>query len=159
MLPGVLGTDAVHTGRPDQAVSRSRETVALAERDEHPFTMAQALLSFSVVYLMRREFVEARHWAERGVSLCSEFVIPLVLGQARAYLGWALAGDGNVDDGIREMREGIEIISGTGADMGSACYLCALAQACGAKGEAEEGLAVFDRGFAAIVRWLGLPVA
>ena len=139
-------------GNPDQAVTRSREMMALAERDAHPFTMAQALSSFSVVRLMRREFVEARDWAEKGVALCSELVIPLVLGQARAYLGWALVGEGQVDDGIREMREGIEIIAGTGADMGSACYLCALAQACGAKGEAEEGLAVLDRAFAAIVR-------
>ncbi len=67
-------------------------------------------------------------------------------------LAGLLSGEGQVDDGIREMREGIEIIAGTGADMGSACYLCALAQACGAKGEAEEGLAVLDRAFAAIAR-------
>jgi predicted ATPase len=139
-------------GRPDQAVSRSWETMALAERDEHPFTMAQAQLSFSFVQLMRREFVEARFWADKGVSLCTELVMPLVLGQARAYLGWALAGLGHLADGIREMREGIAIISETGADMGTACYLCALAQAYRAHGEAEEGLAVLDRAFATLAR-------
>ena len=139
-------------GRPDQAISRSHETMALAERDKHPFTMAQAILSFSFVHLMRRDFAEARLWAEKGVSLCTEFVMPLVLGQARAYLGWALAGLGNVADGIREMREGIAVISGTGADMGTACYLCALAQAYGMQGEAEEGLAVLDRGFATLTK-------
>jgi predicted ATPase len=139
-------------GKPDQAVGRSRETMALAERDKHPFTMAQAILSFSFVHLMRRDFAEARLWAEKGVSLCTEFVMPLVLGQARAYLGWALSGLGNVADGIREMREGIAVISGTGADMGTACYLCALAQAYGMQGDAEEGLAVLDRGFATLTK-------
>ena len=45
------------------------------------------------------------------------------------------------------MREGIATIAGTGADMGMAYYLCALARACGEHGEASEGLALLERAF------------
>jgi predicted ATPase len=133
-------------GKPDQAIQRSRDAMSLAERDSHPFTMAQAQLSFSIVHLMRREPTEARRWAEKGVALCSEYVMSLLLGQARVYLGWALAGLGQLDEGIREMREGTAVIAGSGADMGMAYYLCALAGVCGER-LPSEGLALLEQAF------------
>jgi class 3 adenylate cyclase/predicted ATPase len=134
-------------GQSDQAITRSRDAVALAERDSHPVTMAQAQLSFSVVHLMRREPAEALRWAKKAIAVCTEFVMPLLLGQARVYLGWALAGLGQMDEGTRQMRGGIAGIAETGADMGMAYYLCVLARNCGEHGDASEGLALLDRAF------------
>jgi predicted ATPase len=76
----------------------------------------------------------------------------LLLGQARVYLGWAVAGLGQLAGGIRELRAGIALISETGADMGSAFYLCALAEACGAQGEPQEGLAQLESAFTTLAR-------
>ena len=45
------------------------------------------------------------------------------------------------------MREGIAGIAATGADMGSAYYLCILARACGERGDLDEGLALLDQAF------------
>ena len=45
------------------------------------------------------------------------------------------------------MREGIAAIAATGADMGTAYYLCMLARACGERGDADEGLALIDQAF------------
>jgi predicted ATPase len=132
-------------GHSDQAIARSREALALAELDSHPGTLAQAQLSFSVVHLMRREPAEALHWAKKAVALCDEFVMPLLLGQARVYLGWALAGLGESEEGIRQMRMGIAGIAATGADMGMAYYLCVLARNCGERGDESEGLALLER--------------
>ncbi len=134
-------------GKPSKAIWQSREAVALAERDSHPVTMAQAQMAFSVVHLMRREPEKARHWAEKAIAVCTEFAIPLLLGQARVFLGWALVHLGELDNGIRYMREGIAAIAGTGADMGMAFYLCALARACGERGNPNEGLALLEQGF------------
>jgi class 3 adenylate cyclase/predicted ATPase len=134
-------------GSPDQAIRRVRKAVELAERDRHPFSLAQAELAFAVVHLMRREYLDARSWAEKAVSLCQEYLMTLLLGQGRVYLGWALAGLGQIAEGIRELREGIAIITGTGADMGTAYYLYALAQACGANGAADEGLELIEAAF------------
>jgi predicted ATPase len=72
--------------------------------------------------------------------------MPLLRAQARVFLGSALAEEGDLDEGIRLMREGIAGIIGTGADMGMANYLCMLAQACGRSGEVDEAVAIIDRG-------------
>ena len=71
-------------GQTDQAIKRSSQAMDLAEQDSHPFTMAQAQLSFSVVRSMRRESAEARVLADKAVALCTEFVLPLLLGQAQS---------------------------------------------------------------------------
>ena len=134
-------------GRADQALVRSRDAIALAERDSHPVSTAQAQLSFCLVHLMRREPAEALHWAKKAVALCTEFVMPLLLGQARVYLGWALADLGQLKEGIRQMRLGIAGIAATGADMGMAYYLCILARTCGERGDAIEGLALLEQAF------------
>jgi predicted ATPase len=132
-------------GHFDQAIARCRETMALAERESHPGTMAQALLNFSFVHLMRREPVEAYHWAQKGLALCTEFVMPVQAAHSRVYMGWALVDQGRVREGIAHLREGIGTIVATGADMGMASYLIVLARACGENGEVNEGLALLER--------------
>ncbi|TPM29184.1 adenylate/guanylate cyclase domain-containing protein [Mesorhizobium sp. B2-3-5] len=134
-------------GKPDKAIRQAREAVALARRDSHPLSLAQAQMALGVVHLLRREPGEARGWTEKAIAVCTEFALPLLLGQARAFFGWALAGLGALDDGIGEMRDGIAAMAATGADMGMAAYLCALARACGERGEASEGLAVLEQAF------------
>ncbi|MER8709765.1 AAA family ATPase [Mesorhizobium sp. M1088] len=134
-------------GHSVQAILRSRDAMALAERDSHPVTTAQAQLSFCLVHLMRREPAEALQWAKKAITLCDEFVMPLLLGQARVYFGWALAGLGQLEEGIRQMRLGIAGIAATGADMGMAYYLCILARNCGERGDASEGLALLAQAF------------
>ncbi|RWB66753.1 MAG: adenylate/guanylate cyclase domain-containing protein [Mesorhizobium sp.] len=116
-------------GKPDGAIQQAREAVALAQRDSHPLSLAQAQMALGVVHLLRREPGEARFWTEKAIAVCTEFALPLLLGQARAFFGWALAGLGELDDGIGEMRGGIAAMAATGADMGMAAYLCALARA------------------------------
>ncbi|WP_245519450.1 MULTISPECIES: adenylate/guanylate cyclase domain-containing protein [unclassified Mesorhizobium] len=134
-------------GRPDGAIQQAREAVALAQRDSHPLSLAQAQMALGVVHLLRREPAEAQRWTGKAIAVCTEFALPLLLGQARAFFGWALAGLGALDDGIGEMREGIAAMAATGADMGKAAYLCALGRACAERGEAGEGLAVLDQAF------------
>ncbi len=53
-------------GKPDQAIQRSRDAVALAERDSHPLSLAQAQMAASVVHLMRREPGEAGRLGGKG---------------------------------------------------------------------------------------------
>ncbi|MGX5825866.1 ATP-binding protein [Mesorhizobium sp. 43Arga] len=139
-------------GKQDMAIRQSQEAVSLAERVSHPMSLAQAQMALSVVHLMRREPDEGRRWAEKAMAVCTEFAIPLLLGQARVFFGWALAALGQLDDGIRQMREGIAAIAVTGADMGMAYYLCALARACGERGEASEGLALLEQAFDALAK-------
>ena len=132
-------------GYPDQALARCRETMALAERLAHPLTMALAQSAFSYVHLLRREPDEGGRWAEKGVALAEEFVLPLMASSARFHLGWALADQGRVEEGVSKMREGIAAITAIGEKMNMPDYLCVLARACGECGEASEGLVLLER--------------
>jgi predicted ATPase len=135
-------------GFPDQALDRCRETLALAEREAHPLTLALAQWAFSYVHLMRREPDAGRRWAEKEVALSEKYVLPLLLSQGQFQLGWALADQGQLTEGIAAMLEGLIAISATGAEMGMPYFLSILAEAHGRNGQVIEGVALVDRALA-----------
>src|SRR5439155_4829773 len=55
--------------------------------------------------------------------------------------GWALAEQGQVEEGISQIRQGLATYQATGAGIFHSYYLALLAEAYGKAGQAEEGLA------------------
>jgi predicted ATPase len=78
--------------------------------------------------------------------MAEEFGLQLSVPDARFQLGWALAEEGQAEEGIPEMREALAAITATGAEVGLQAYLCVIAQACGDCGETREGLDLLERG-------------
>ena len=135
-------------GFPDQALDRCREALALAEREGHPLTTTLAQWAFSYVHLMRREPDAGRRWAEEEIALSQKYILPLLHSQGTFQLGWALADQGHMADGIAAMLKGLAAISATGAEMGMPYFLGVLAMARGRNGQASEGLALVDKALA-----------
>ncbi len=133
-------------GHPGQAVDRCTEAIALAEHVSHRLTLLLAQQTLSYVRLLRREPSEARRCLAKWVPQAREFGLQLSTSEGGFQLGWALAEEGNVADGIRCMREGLAAITATGAANGLQEYLCVLARFCGEYGEVKEGLALLDKG-------------
>ncbi len=102
-------------GYPDQALARSREAVALAERVSHPFSRVLAQANLSYVHLLRREPEEGRRWLDKWIAMSKEFGFPHSISMGRFQMGWALAEGGQTAEGAREMREGIAAITATGS--------------------------------------------
>jgi predicted ATPase len=136
-------------GYPDQALNRSREAVALAERVSHPLTRVMAQSSLSYVHLLRGEPDEGRRWVNQSIALSREFMLPQLIANGTFELGWALAQDGHMKDGVRMMREGVAAIA-TGVALWMQSYLYVLAWACGESGRATEGLSLLDRAFSIV---------
>ncbi|WP_027668900.1 adenylate/guanylate cyclase domain-containing protein [Rhizobium leguminosarum] len=134
-------------GYPDQALDRVREAVSLAKRVSHSVSIATALSNLAIVHLLRREPGAAREAAQEQLEVSTEFDLPLMTGVARSKIGWALAQQGKLEEGIREMREAVEEVAATGADMGMAFRLCVLAQAHAQLGEVSEGLILLEQAF------------
>ena len=87
LLQVVLGTDALHMRQAGPGGQAAREKpMALAERDSHPVTWPRPSWRFSVVHLMRREPLRHGFGRKRRSPLCTDFAMPLLLGQARVYL-------------------------------------------------------------------------
>jgi predicted ATPase len=135
-------------GLADQALARSREALAMAERLGHPLTLALAQWGVSYVHLFRREPAEARNWAERAIAVCEEYQLPLLLSQGAFQAGWAMAEGGDPEAGIARMQDGSAGVAATGAEMGLPYFVALLGEAHAKAGRPEEGLAEIERALA-----------
>ena len=128
-------------GYPDDARERARESLALARRLAHPFSLAFALYFGAVVYQYRREWPVVQEHAEALMSLSTEQGFAQRLAQGRILLGSSLVEQGREAEGIALMRQSVAAYGATGADLGRSSYLALLADAYGKIGQPEDGLA------------------
>jgi predicted ATPase len=98
--------------------------------------------------MLRREAETAKAWAERTITVCDEYLLPLLLSLGTFQRGWALAELDDLDEGIACMREGLAQIRATGAEMGSPFYAAVLGEALARAGRPEAGLDEIERGLA-----------
>src|SRR5262249_39185192 len=131
-------------GHPDQAVNRGHETLTLANQEQHPLTVAIAYYYLSQLYMLRREVDEAQRWADKLIEFSKKYVTPLLLAQGQFFLGWALAEQGQVVQGIEQIRNGITATRAAGALMGFPFYLSVLASAYLDSGEFRQASATLD---------------
>ncbi|MBI3795611.1 MAG: AAA family ATPase [Deltaproteobacteria bacterium] len=129
-----------HLGYPDQALKRIHEALHLAQEFSHPFNLAFILSSVGATYRYLREVPIAQEWAETTIALCTEQGFALLLAIATILRGWALTEQGQIEEGITQLRQGVSAHQASGAVMGRAYYLALLAEAYGKAGQAEEGL-------------------
>jgi predicted ATPase len=117
------------------------EALALAHRQSHAFSLAVALVHPIVISYLRREWLTLQQQAEAAIALCTEQGFGSILAQAITYRGYALAQQGQVDEGIAVMRAGLDAQLATGAGLFRPWFFCYLADACGTAGRFEEALA------------------
>jgi predicted ATPase len=131
-------------GYPEQAVNRCNEALTLANRERHPLTVALAYYFLSQLHMLRREADEGQRWAEKQIDISKKYVLPLMLAQGRFELGWALAEQDHVVQGIELMRDGITATRATGALMGFSFYLSVLSRAYWDSGDLRQAAATLD---------------
>jgi hypothetical protein len=79
----------------------------LARELGHPHTLAVALNLTSVSYQFRQETMIVREQMETLLTLSIEHGFVLRVAQATVLRGWALAAEGQREEGIAQMREGL----------------------------------------------------
>lgn len=127
-------------GHPEEALARAEAASAHARELAHPNTVAVCLAWGCIFHQLVRDRELVRRQAETLVALATEQGFPLYLAAGRVIRGWALADGGEEQDGISEIRRGLEDYWTTGAEMWSPYFLGLLAEACGRAGLAEDGL-------------------
>jgi class 3 adenylate cyclase/tetratricopeptide (TPR) repeat protein len=145
--PGVVCLDyAAHAlsilGYPDQALERVQEALALARKLAHPFSLAYAMDAVAAVHLVRGEGQAAQEWAEVVMTLSIEQGFPYWLAFGSFRRGLALVLQGQGEEGIALMQQGLAAQRATGMEMARTGFLTMLAAAYGRVGLVEEGLAV-----------------
>jgi predicted ATPase len=135
-------------GYPDQALKRSQEALALAQELSHPYSLALALGYAGPIHQYRREGQAAQERAEAVMALCSEQGFPHFLAVGIIRRGWALTEQGQGEEGIAQMRQGMAALQTTGQELVRPHFLALLAEAYGKVGQAEEGLKVLAEALA-----------
>ena len=156
--PGVVGRGYAaswclwHLGYPEQALTQSREAITLAQGLSHPFSLVWALLHSAFLHQHRREGQVAQERAEAAILLASEQGFAYELAIGTNVRGWALAERGQREEGVVQMRQGLDAQRATGAKILETSRLALLAEAYGKVGQAEEGLSVLTEALAMVDR-------
>jgi class 3 adenylate cyclase/tetratricopeptide (TPR) repeat protein len=106
-------------GYPETALASIAESLSMAERIAHPFTLSLALAFCAVLHVNRREPEQALRVIETVEALVAEqrLSLPLDLGIVH---GAALVGQGGAEEAIARIREGVTKSAGLGRPYGLA---------------------------------------
>jgi predicted ATPase len=100
-------------------------------------------LSFAAIFhQLRREVRLTQERAEAAISLSKEQGFPHRLAHGFILCGWALAQQGQVQEGFEQINQGIRARRVTGAEMLQSYFLALLADVHGITGQPEAGLTV-----------------
>jgi predicted ATPase len=153
MEPGViclcfLAATLWQLGYQEQALIRSHEALTLAQESSHAFSLAFALNYASLLHVWRLEVQFAKERAEAVITLANEhgFTQPLNVGMIRR--GWALAKQGAVAEGIRQLQQGLATLRNMGQELPLSHHLALLAEAYRQGGQVEAGLHALAEAFA-----------
>jgi class 3 adenylate cyclase/tetratricopeptide (TPR) repeat protein len=145
--PGVyslsyIGWIMLRLGYSDQAAERSQKALSLAQELSLPYSQCSALTFNGFLQLWRGEPQAAQKRAAAAITLANENGFPDWLMWARFVQAKALAEQGKqLEEGIAQMREVIDIGRAVGIQTGLAGLLVGLAEAHAGLGQVEEGLA------------------
>ena len=137
-------------GFPDRAAERVEEALALARELKHPLTRAVALAFASFVRQFRREPKSVREFGRQTFTHCTEHGFRFYAPQGVVLEGWALAAEGQIHDGIEQVREGLASLRAMGAYARRSYFLGLLAEVSLCAGECEKGLEAISEGLALV---------
>ena len=139
-------------GYPDRALARAHDAVALARTLALPFSIGQSLFYASMLHQLRGETLAARDHAADTIAVTREQVFPQFLSYGNVVHGWALVALGEQDEGLKELREGLEAAKAMGDRYLRPHWLALLADAQLHAGRADEGLAAVNEGLSEVRR-------
>ena len=143
--PGVAGrTYTAMTlwlrGYPTQALGHLHEALTLAHELSHPYSLAFAQFWAAWVSQVRRDVPAVYEHAEATVVLSTEQGFPLWTATGTSLRGWALAMQGQGEEGLAQVRQGIAAWRATGAALFVPCFCTWLADVADHLGHTADGL-------------------
>ena len=127
-------------GTPDQAWRQMSQAYALAQELAQPYDLAFALIWMARLQQWRRDVPAILTSTECLVALTAEHGFGQYGSWARMLRGWALVAQGQGDEGLDQMRQGMTAYEALGATLSRPYYLALLAEGYSLMGAAETSL-------------------
>ena len=137
-------------GYPEQGLARSHETVTLARQRAHPFSLGYALFFAAMLHQFRREVQAVQAHAEATLRLATDQGFPHWMAVGVLMRGWALAHQGEAQEGLAQLRQGVRAWRATGAEIRLPFDLALLAEVHSIMGQPEAGLTVLTEALALV---------
>jgi predicted ATPase len=125
-------------GYPDKALGSAR--LAVHQAQDHLYSLANAQTHLACIHQLRREDQLTRQYAEMAIAVATQQGFPYRAAVGRMLQGWAVAVQGQVEDGIRLLHEGLDACLAMGAMLDYPYFLTLLADACSHADQIDEGL-------------------
>jgi len=151
-LFGYAGRVRWLAGYPDQARARARESIELARAMGRPRGLGAAFYSAAMLYQNLRDVAGSLALTREGLAVCETHGLVQRRAQILAVHGWALAAEGQLDEGIAALRNALAEYRATRAELARPNYLGMLAEAYTAMGRLEDGLAALTEALTAATR-------
>ncbi|MFZ5918097.1 MAG: ATP-binding protein [Chloroflexota bacterium] len=133
-------------GYPDQALARSREALALAEKLAHPPSLALALtIGGAGCHAFRREVLSVQQYTKQLQRLVAEKHLEAYRHWVSFFQGWLVAHQGQATRGAARMQASLAAVQAF-----RPYRLMLLAGACLLAGQIKEGLLVLDEALALV---------
>ena len=127
-------------GYPDQALAHIREALALAHALSHPYSLAWAWCWAAFGSQLRHDVLAVHEQAAAAVTLSTEQGFSFWAAWGTSLRGWALAMQGQGEEGMAQVRQGTAAFRATGAVLYVPCFCTMLAEVCDHLGHTEDGL-------------------
>jgi TOMM system kinase/cyclase fusion protein len=127
-------------GYPAQGLTQSQEALTLAQQIAHPYSLGFALSAAAEFHQFCREVGAAQERAETTISLAKKHGFPFWMAIGSILRGWALAQQGQAQEGIEQINQGLIAFRVTGAEGARSYFLALLAEIYGTMGQPEAGL-------------------
>jgi predicted ATPase len=135
-------------GYPDQAFAHNHEAVTLAQQSTHPYSLGYVLSCAAVFHQYRRDVYDTQAYATAAIDLATAQGFPYWIAYGSFLRGWALAHQGQPQEGIEQMHQGLRAHRATGAEISRPYFLTLFADVHGTIGEPEAGLTVLTEALA-----------
>ncbi len=133
-------------GFPDQARRKLEETLALAHTVSIPLSLTFCQVFAAFLYHDLRQPEEAREIGEACIALCNEQAMVLQRAWVVCPYGWAVAELGQVEEGISQIRAGLDTQLSMGAEVARPQFQAMLAEALWHAGRTEEAVKAVEDG-------------
>ncbi|MEZ4737325.1 MAG: hypothetical protein R3E79_60385, partial [Caldilineaceae bacterium] len=147
--PGVCGLQLAARllwllGYFEQARQRADAALHLARQLPHPYTWAFSFNNVAAVYLFLREPAHVVAFTTRGIAIAEEYDFPQQVAQGMILRGWATVMQGDVAQGIDELRQGLERWKSLGVMLHRSYFPLLLAEAYAQAGAPAAGLTAVE---------------
>ena len=137
-------------GYPDQALEKIRDSLTLAEKLRHPYSLVAALNWSALFHQFRNERQIVRHQVDRVIAIASENGFAQRLAWGAILRGWALTESGQAAEGLEQIHRGLAASRATGQEGWRPYNLALLAEAYGASGHDDDALRTMNEALALV---------